>query len=114
MPCICTCALCSSALRLQQAALEYRTRLMLRNTLAHVQDMRMPMTPMARRQADALTFSTPSANLYEENDHSLWSSSFTSDLGAPEVRPLPCASAGFQPMSTGSCSFSVDSMKLCC
>ena len=48
------------------------------------QDLR-PLTPARRQDAEHLTFSTPSANLYEENDHSLWSSSFTSQQGPYEV-----------------------------
>ena len=48
------------------------------------QDLR-PLTPARRHNAEHLTFSTPSANLYEENDHSLWSSSFTSQQGPYEV-----------------------------
>ncbi len=51
-----------------------------------MQDLR-PLTPARRHNAEHLTFSTPSANLYEENDHSLWSSSFTSQQGPCEVWP---------------------------
>ncbi|CAL5227508.1 g10493 [Coccomyxa viridis] len=47
------------------------------------EDLR-PLTPARRHNAEHLTFSTPSANLYEENDHSLWSSSFTSQQGPCE------------------------------
>ena len=55
---------------------------------AAAQDLRL-LTPAPRHNAEHLTFSTPSANLYEENEHSLWSSSFTSQHGPCEVRLLP-------------------------
>ena len=53
---------------------------------AMAQDMR-PLTPPVKRSMENLTFSTPSAHLYEDNEHSLWSSSFTSERGACEARP---------------------------
>ena len=53
---------------------------------AMAQDMR-PLTPPVKRSMENLTFSTPSAHLYEDNEHSLWSSSFTSDRAACEARP---------------------------
>lgn len=57
-------------------------------TRSAAQDLR-PLTPARRHNAEHLTFSTPSANLYEENEHSLWSSSFTSQHGPCEVGLLP-------------------------